>query len=95
MNNWLKAYLLPCPFKYLTGIDCPGCGFQRSILALMQGDIQKSFNLYPPTVPLLLMAAWWLLDSLLKLDTQKHIVKKAFFISVSAIVIISYSVKLA
>jgi len=47
-------YMLPCPFKYLTGYDCPGCGFQRSFLALLKGDFPQSFHLYPATVPILL-----------------------------------------
>jgi hypothetical protein len=47
-------FFLPCPFKALTGTDCPGCGFQRSFLALLRGDWQESFHLYPATVPLIL-----------------------------------------
>nr|WP_317125266.1 DUF2752 domain-containing protein [Pedobacter schmidteae] len=47
-------FFLPCPFKALTGIDCPGCGFQRSFLALLKGEWQESFHLYPATIPLLL-----------------------------------------
>ena len=53
--DWLQNHLLPCPFKALTGIDCPGCGFQRSLIALFQGDFNKSWSLYPPTVPLLIL----------------------------------------
>ncbi|WP_316816986.1 DUF2752 domain-containing protein [Pedobacter nyackensis] len=47
-------FFLPCPFKVLTGLDCPGCGFQRSFVALLKGQWQESFHLYPATVPLLL-----------------------------------------
>jgi len=47
-------FFLPCPFKTLTGFDCPGCGFQRSFVALLKGNWQESFHLYPATVPLLL-----------------------------------------
>ena len=92
--SWLQDHLLPCPFKYLTGMDCPGCGFQRSLIALSKGDIRQSFALYPPTIPLLLMAAWWLADNFLKLDNQKNIVKKSLFVIVGTIVAVSYIVKL-
>lgn len=27
-----------CMFKYLTGYDCPACGIQRSLHALLNGD---------------------------------------------------------
>lgn len=93
--NWLQGYLLPCPFKYLTGVDCPGCGFQRSVLALFGGDLHKSFALYPPIIPLLITAIWWLADSYLKLDNGKEIVKKSLFICVAAIIVVSYTLKLA
>lgn len=52
-----NSYLLPCPFKYFSGYDCPGCGFQRSLLALLKGDFQHSFELYPPTLPILVTFA--------------------------------------
>jgi hypothetical protein len=94
MNNWLKAHLLPCPFKYITGIDCPGCGFQRSVLALLKGDVHQSFLLYPPTIPLLITAAWWLADSTFKLDTRNSAVKKTIFIVVALIITVSYTLKM-
>ncbi|KQM75112.1 hypothetical protein ASE74_03825 [Pedobacter sp. Leaf216] len=53
--DWLQNHLIACPFKALTGIDCPGCGFQRSLIALVQGNLSKSWSLYPPTIPLLLL----------------------------------------
>jgi hypothetical protein len=93
--SWLQDHLLPCPFKYVTGIDCPGCGFQRSLLALIKGDVHQSFLLYPPTIPLLIMAAWWLADSFFKLDTSKSLVKKAMFIIVALIITVSYTLKMA
>ncbi|MFA6249316.1 MAG: DUF2752 domain-containing protein [Mucilaginibacter sp.] len=93
--SWLQDHLLPCPFKYLTGIDCPGCGFQRSMVALLKGDIHQSFLLYPPAIPLLIISVWWLADSLFKLDTPKSVVKKTMFIVVALIITVSYIVKMA
>ncbi|AYL99505.1 DUF2752 domain-containing protein [Mucilaginibacter celer] len=92
--HWLQNHLLPCPFKYLTGIDCPGCGFQRSVIALIQGNVQKSFLLYPPTIPLLLFFAYGIADGFFKLDTRKYAVKKTLFIIVGYIVLVSYGVKM-
>ncbi|WP_183564473.1 DUF2752 domain-containing protein [Mucilaginibacter sp. SP1R1] len=92
--NWLQNHLLRCPFKYLTGIDCPGCGFQRSLIALLQGDIQQSFALYPPTIPLLLFFAYGVADKRWKLDNSKFVVKKAFFIIVGSMVLINYGIKI-
>ena len=33
------GWMFRCPFKLLTGLDCPGCGFQRALRALLKGDI--------------------------------------------------------
>ncbi|MFI5139848.1 MAG: DUF2752 domain-containing protein [Sphingobacteriales bacterium] len=92
--NWLQNHLIPCPFKYLTGIDCPGCGFQRSVLALFQGDLHKSFTLYPPTIPLLLFFTYGLADKYLKLDNSKNTLKKTLFVINGTIVLVSYSIKI-
>ena len=52
---WLLAekYMLPCISKQLFGIDCPGCGFQRSVALLLQGDLEASFLMYPGLMPML------------------------------------------
>lgn len=41
--------LMPkCPFKMLTGLDCPGCGFQRAMHALLHGHVAEAirFNVF-------------------------------------------------
>ena len=52
--RWLELHQLPCPVKSYLHFDCPGCGLQRSFLALIAGDFFRSFRLHPATVPLLL-----------------------------------------
>uniref|UniRef100_UPI004055EB1F DUF2752 domain-containing protein n=1 Tax=Alistipes sp. TaxID=1872444 RepID=UPI004055EB1F len=32
-----------CPFKFFTGLDCPGCGSQRALHALLQGNFVEAF----------------------------------------------------
>lgn len=38
---------LRCLIKALTGYDCPFCGFQRSVLALIRGDFVDAFYYNP------------------------------------------------
>ena len=33
-----------CPVYFITGIECPGCGSQRAVYALLHGDIEKAFE---------------------------------------------------
>jgi len=92
--NWLQHHLIPCPFKYLTGIDCPLCGFQRSVLALFQGQLRQSFLLYPPAIPILLFAGYLIARAFFKLDNTKGTYKRRFFIIVCAMVFVSYGLKI-
>ena len=48
--------MLSCPAKRLTGLDCPGCGMQRSAVAALRGDWMESWELYPPLAAVLLTA---------------------------------------
>lgn len=92
--SWLQNHLIPCPFKYLTGIDCPGCGFQRSVIALIHGNLQKSFNLYPAAIPLMLLAIYVAADCYFKLDNSRNLVKKTLFMVVGLLIIGSYCYKM-
>lgn len=51
--DWLEHHLLPCPSKYFLGVDCPGCGMQRSFVALLRGDFAASFKMFPGLIPVL------------------------------------------
>lgn len=40
---------IPCIIRCVTGYDCPFCGFQRSVWALLRGDSVDAF-LYNPYI---------------------------------------------
>ncbi|MET4138851.1 DUF2752 domain-containing protein [Pedobacter sp. UYP1] len=86
-------YMLPCPFKYLTGYDCPGCGFQRSFLALLKGDFGQSFHLYPATVPILLTIVISLTANYFWGPKSKMLVNVLFMLT-GSIITISYLFKI-
>lgn len=43
----ISALTIGCPFRFLFGISCPGCGMSRSLLFLLQGNIQRAFYYHP------------------------------------------------
>lgn len=92
---WLQDHLLPCPFKYFTGVDCPGCGFQRAVVALLKGNIAQSFSFYPAAIPLLLIFMYGIADGFYKLDTREGIIKKTSFVIAASIILVSYTLKMA
>ena len=52
MIEWLEAHQLPCFFREIWGIQCPGCGFQTARLLLLKGNIQAAVVSWPGIVPL-------------------------------------------
>jgi hypothetical protein len=90
--DWLEHHLLPCPTKYFFGMECPGCGMQRSIIELLRGNLVESIKLYPPLIPMLLMLVVLVIN--LKVNSavwQK--VLKYFFVANVAIILINYIFK--
>jgi uncharacterized protein YqgC (DUF456 family) len=53
----MEKFMLPCLFKLLFGIECLGCGFQRSLFLLFQGDILAALKMYPAIFSTLLFFA--------------------------------------
>ena len=43
--------ILRCPFKFITGLPCPGCGMTRATLSLFKGDMLSSFYYNPLAIP--------------------------------------------
>ena len=41
------SFLIKCPFKTITGLDCPGCGSQRALHSLLHGELGKAFSYNP------------------------------------------------
>ena len=53
----LEEYMLPCLNKELFGIDCMGCGMQRSVVLVTQGSFVDAFYMYPAVYTLILLFA--------------------------------------
>jgi Protein of unknown function (DUF2752) len=45
--------MFACSWKQHLGIECPGCGAQRSFLELINGNILESIRLFPALIPLI------------------------------------------
>ena len=43
--------MLTCSWKEHFGVECPGCGAQRSFLALLEGELVESLLLFPALLP--------------------------------------------
>lgn len=56
----LQEHMLPCVSKQFFGVECPGCGLQRSLAFLISGDLVAAFYMYPAIftlIPLFIVVA--------------------------------------
>lgn len=84
--------MFACPSKSMTGLDCPGCGMQRSVIALLEGNLWESFTLYPALLPLLITFGL-LAVYLFKRKPVLAIWLRNFYIGTTAIVLINFLLK--
>ena len=85
--------MLPCLNKKLFGLDCLGCGFQRSLLHAIKGDFIAAFNVYPAIYTLILLAIFLILNLKFKFKSGKKIIIIFTIINV-LIIITSYFIKM-
>jgi len=72
--------MIPCLSKTLFGFECLGCGFQRSVFLLFQGEFLAAFKMYPAVFSTLLFFVFVALFFLDKSRNYKNIVWNiAFF----------------
>ncbi len=43
---WDK-FMMPCLSKQLFGLDCPGCGMQRSAALVLEGHFESALHMFP------------------------------------------------
>ncbi len=91
--NWLEGHMLSCPFKKYLHIECPGCGMQRSLVALLRGDWAGSFSLYPALLPILFTFIFLPLHLKFKFRHGAKVLQWLFIFSI-AIVVFNYIYKI-
>lgn len=75
-------------------MDCPGCGFQRATIALLKGNLNDSFQQYPPAIPILLSTMAALMVYTFKLDKNSNALKMMYVVT-GVFVLVNYLYKLA
>jgi hypothetical protein len=91
--TWLESHQGTCSFREMTGIECPGCGLQRSILALLRGDLAGSILQFPALLPLAAMFLFLGIHLVFKL---KHgaLILKIFYIGNISLIVLNYVCKI-
>lgn len=91
--NWLESHFLKCYFVESIGVICPGCGMQRSFIALLKGDIVESMALFPALMPLIFMLSFLPLHLAFNFRHGASILKYTFIFT-ATLIILNYVYKL-
>jgi hypothetical protein len=90
----LQNYLLPCLNKKLFGIDCPGCGTQRALVQVCEGNFVGAFHQFPAIYTTMLFFGFLALHFLDKSRRYDRIVI-GLAIANTAIMAVSYFIKMS
>lgn len=90
---WLQANQLICPVKKYVHIDCPGCGMQRSFIALLTGNIEASIRLHLATIPLLLFLLYSALHFFLKFRNGNRVIVY-IYLFITGLIVSNYIYKI-
>lgn len=92
----LTGIMPRCLFKWATGWDCPGCGSQRALLALLHGDIIRAIesNLLIPfaIVYLALLGIGWLYPDRPSMHRLHSHITSPFALTFIAVTIIAWTI---
>ena len=89
----MEDKMLPCMFKQTFGIDCIGCGTQRSLNLLLHGNFSEAFKMFPAIYTTLLLGLSLLLFIFDKKRNYQKIVISLALVN-ATVMIISYVYKM-
>ena len=78
--------MLPCLNKTLFGFECMGCGLQRSLLAIFQGQFLKAVVLYPAIFPIITLLILIVISKFYKFKYHQKSINVVALISIGAII---------
>jgi len=93
MIEFLQNNMMKCFWVETFNIECFGCGFQRSIIFLLQGDLKNSLITYPALIPIIILILYLILHFIFKFKNGHRWLVLIFTMIVS-IMIINYLIKI-
>ena len=88
-----EDYMIPCLNKKLFGFECLGCGLQRAVSLLIDGEFYEAFKMYPAIYTLIPLFILIGIDFFYKFKNANRIINILAIVSVITIAL-SYIIKL-
>ena len=89
----MEEHMLPCMNKQLFGVECPGCGTQRAIAFLLEGEFWEAFKMFPAIYTL---GLFFILLALHLLDKKRNYARLVIASAIlnGAVILIAYFIKI-
>jgi hypothetical protein len=94
LADWLEQHQLTCSVKSHLGIECPGCGTQRALIALLRGDVIGSVHYHPGVILFLITLIIVGLQVIFQFKNGGTVAMWGF-ISTVAVTMVNYILKMA
>lgn len=88
-----EDFMIPCLNKKLFGFECMGCGLQRSVALIFNGEFIAAFFMYPAIYPLIALFSCIIVNIFFKFKHATKIINVLAIITV-IIIVVSYIIKL-
>tara|TARA_B100000446_G_C10478644_1_gene315065 strand:+ start:157 stop:441 length:285 start_codon:yes stop_codon:yes gene_type:complete len=89
----ITNYMIPCLNKQMFGLECPGCGMQRSLVMVSKGQYQYAFYMYPAIFTLILLFLFIGISFFFKFK-HSYKIKIGLIIINAVIIAVSYIIKI-
>lgn len=89
----MEELLLPCLNKEFLGLECYGCGGQRAMLLLLDGNFEGAFKMFPAIYPLLFLLVFVLINIFIKFKFDFSI-KIGLIILTGGTILLNYLIKM-
>ncbi len=81
----LEEYMMPCLSKSVWGVDCPGCGLQRSVAFLFQGEFAAAWDMWPAIYTIIPLFVFIFTDVFIKIKNINSII---IILSIASVILI-------
>ncbi|NRB60485.1 MAG: DUF2752 domain-containing protein [Winogradskyella sp.] len=82
----LEDYMLPCLSKKYLGMECMGCGLQRSVALILRGEFVEAFYMYPGIYTLITLFSFITISRFRKFNNDTKIISILAILNVIVIV---------
>ena len=84
--DFLEKNMLSCKWKEL-GLECTGCGLQRSVIHVLRGEFTEALIVYPAIYTLILMFVFLGIHLKFNFKEGARILKWLFVLNITIIVV--------